>query len=472
MQATRTSNRATPPGDAAQELEFSQALATLDQLLQTPQLRARLAAQECVNAAQVYTTLPTIWLLITQRLGGGLTLSQAVSELLRHHRDLLPDNKRVRENTLSENNSSYNVARKKLPLAKIQAFARAVCDHLASTAQAGFLGRRVFILDGTTITLPPTPELRERFPPATNQYGQTVWPIAQLLVAHELHTGCATVPQVAPMYGPNNRSEAEMARDVMNELPAQSLILADSGFGIFSTAFHATRTGHRFLFRLTKSRFQALQRAAQLMDQQDGRSTHHLVWQPSSKDRKTSPELPDAAAVECFLHVVRLPNGEELYLVGNIEVEASSAAQLYQSRYDVEFDIRDLKVTMDTEHIRAKSYDTLMKELLGSVIAFNLVMQFRQQAAQRARVKPRRLSFSGVWTSFQDHLLRRTLATYQAWLAAYEQAIHSASRKRLPNRTQPRSSPRVSHPRRPKTTKFEKSLRKKPPTSPNAETVE
>ncbi|MFO1064871.1 MAG: hypothetical protein U0892_13480 [Pirellulales bacterium] len=71
------------------------------------------------------------------------------------------------------------------------------------------LGHRAFIIDGTTITLAPTEELAKAFPPASNQHGESVWPVAQLLVAHELQTGCAVVPQIDPMYGPNNVSEAK-----------------------------------------------------------------------------------------------------------------------------------------------------------------------------------------------------------------------------------------------------------------------
>jgi hypothetical protein len=115
---------------------------------------------------------------------------------------------------------------------------------------------------------------------------------------------------------------------------------------------------------------------------------------------------------------------------------------------------------MDTENIRAKSCDTMMKELLGSVIAFNLVMQFRKQAASLINVQPRQLSFRGVWTTFQDHLLRKELSSYADWKNAFEGALKSASRRRLPNRSKPRNYPRTSHPRRQKTTKFEKSLRK------------
>jgi hypothetical protein len=49
----------------------------------------------------------------------------------------------------------------------------------------------------------------------------------------------------------------------------------------------------------------------------------------------------------------------------------------------VEIDSRDLKVTRDTENIRGKRLDTVLMELLGLVIAYNLVAQFRRQAVKQ-----------------------------------------------------------------------------------------
>ena len=78
----------------------------------------------------------------------------------------------------------------------------------------------------------------------------------------------------------------------------------------------------------------------------------------------------------------------------------------------VEFDIRDVKVTMDTENIRVKSVCMVQKELMTSVVAYNLTAQFRRQAAKVASVEPRRLSFSGVWTSFREILLYGQSTTF------------------------------------------------------------
>ena len=91
-----------------EQAEFSKAVSILDELLGLPKMQRALLKEECPNAARIYGKLSTLWLLIIQRLGGGLTLSQAVSELVKHHTDLLPKNKRVREGTLSENTAAYS----------------------------------------------------------------------------------------------------------------------------------------------------------------------------------------------------------------------------------------------------------------------------------------------------------------------------------------------------------------------------
>lgn len=454
------------PNDAAlpaagPESHFVNARALLSELIRVPELAKVLEEAGAIHASRVYTQAPTLWLLVLQRLGGGLSLQAAVEELITHHTDILPRNRRVEEGTLSENNSTYNVARQRLPLRVVETFTNCLCDYLAKHSEPAWLDRRVFIIDGTTITLPPTAELKKAFPPATNQHGDSVWPVAMLMVASELSTGCVLAPQIDPMYGDNNSSEARQAAQIIHRLPAAAVVLADSGFGIFSVAHHCDQSGREFVFRLSTQRFKALRGQATVVDEGSGTRTWQLTWRPSGKDRQTNLNLPADASVEVFVHEIELEDGKLLYLVSNVEVDASAVGALYLKRYDVEFDIRDLKVTLDTESIRAKHLDTALKELMGSIIAYNLVAQFRRQAAKLARVEPRRLSFTGVWTVFRHRLLYQCFESFEQWRLAYQGALVGASHHKHPNRTRKRNYPRVAHPRRPKTTKFQKSLRKK-----------
>jgi len=375
------------------EKEFTSAVEMLQQLLPDDKLNQLQPS----GPAAVYTTMVTLWMLILQRLGGGKTLSAVVKDVLAHNRDLLPNNKRIQEGTISENSGAYSEARKRLDLETIEFFANRVSDSLIESAPPWFDGRRAFIIDGTTTTLAPTEELKKMFPPASNQHGETVWPVAMLMVAHELQSGCALPPEIGAMYGENNTSTA--------------------------------------------------------------------------KDRQTNPELPEDAAMEVTLHEVPI-EGETLYLVTTLQVPSKQAGEFYSYRYDVEHDIRDIKVSLDTENVRAKSVAMVKKELLTSIVAYNLTVQFRRQAAQLANLPPRRLSFTGVWNTFESFLLHQPPCSAADWQDRFEAALKIAARDKLPYRPG-RSYPRRAHPRRPKSTKFmkqqarkEKAANESPPEKP------
>lgn len=130
-----------------------------------------------LGPAAVDTTLVTLWMLTLQRLTGGMSLTAAVKEVLEHSRNLLPDNKRVREGQLSDNSGTDSTARKRLPMTAVELFAQRVCESLIERTPAWLGDRRAFVIDGTTITLPPTSELGHVYPPAVNQPGETVWPV-------------------------------------------------------------------------------------------------------------------------------------------------------------------------------------------------------------------------------------------------------------------------------------------------------
>ncbi len=408
-----------------------------------------------LGRAAVYTTLITLWMLTLQRLDGGASLAAAVKLIQESGRHLLPDNKRVREGRLSKNSGAYSEARKRLPLPVVELFAGRICQSLVERSPSWFGEQRAYLIDGTTLTLSPTSELRKAFPPATNQLGETVWPVLLLLVAHELQSGCALIPELGAMYGKDNTSEAKLAAAIAQRLPPRSLALADSGFGIFSVAYAMVNRGHKILFRLSKSRYKAIVRRATLLEATANSTTHRLRWTPSGKDRLTNPDLPTDAAIDVILHKIELPSGDFLMLVTTLPWASHEAAEAYSRRYDVEHDLRDLKVTMRLEKIRAGSQEMVRKEILCSVVAYNLVLEFRRQAANVAKLPPRRLSFTGVWNTFEIYLLHQAPSTRSQWIERYEKALNIASKDKLPNRPN-RNYAREAHPRRPKSTKFMK----------------
>ena len=64
----------------------------------------------------VFTTLATLWLMIMQRLGGGLSMKAVLRDVLDIGEDIFPDCKRVRERNLSARDTAFSDARQRLSL--------------------------------------------------------------------------------------------------------------------------------------------------------------------------------------------------------------------------------------------------------------------------------------------------------------------------------------------------------------------
>lgn len=401
----------------------------------------------------VFTAAVVTWMLLYQRLDTDASLEAAVKHLMETRPQLLPDNKRVRENNLSEKTGGYSQARQRLSMETVDWFSNRVCQSLIEQSPPWLGDRRMFTVDGTTMTLAPEKALQQEFPPASNQHGTGIWPVALLTVVHELASGCALLPEVGAMYGENAISETTLAIRAFAQLPERSIVLADSGFGIFSVAHHLHQSGHDFLFRMTKSRFNALRKQATLVSRGGHFKTYSHSWVPSPKDRSTNPDLPADAAISVHLHEIKINEHLTLHLVTTLEEHANTLADIYDHRDDVEIDIRNLKVVMDTENIRARSVEMFHKELKTSVVAYNLVSQFRRQAAELENLPPRRMSFKRTWSTFRIFLLRQIHSEPAAWRASFEQALYHAMGDKLPIRNR-RKYKRESYPRRPKSNQF------------------
>jgi hypothetical protein len=250
-------------------------------------------------------------------------------------------------------------------------------------------------------------------------------------------------------------------RTCLQRLPENSIVMGDANFGIFSMAYEAQQTGHSFLLRLTKSRFQSLRKKATLVSQGEDSEICSLRWTPSARERKTNPHLPAEAAIQVRLHTVKVHEKLTLWMVTNLPEDGWELASLYKQRNDLEIDIRNLKVVLDAEHIRARSEAMFRKELYTSIVSYNLMTQFRRQAAQLAQLPTRRLSFTSVWNTYREFLLKGWFTTPAQWRERYRIALHYAMRDVLPNRPG-RSYEREAYPKRPKSDQFKK--RKKPPS--------
>lgn len=399
----------------------------------------------------VYTTAVVVMLMILQRLVQGRgTLSGVVQQLLSGQLgDLLPEHKRIEEETLSGNTGTYSRARGRLPKLVVEMAADQTVEYLLAGHKEALpgLGRQAFLLDGSSVDLPHTPALVKAYPPASNQLGDAHFPMMRVLVAHDLVSGIALRPAWGPMYGSQAVSEQFLAEQVIGRLPEGSIIVYDRNFGVFSVNWYANQKHYPILARLTDSRARSLNRG-KLPSQAD----QWMDWKPSRWDRKAHPDLPANACIRVrFIatQVVRKGKVIQLYLVTTLDLGVEQILELYGFRWEIELDLRSLKQTVHLHSLRSKTPAMAEKELILGVTAYNFVRAAILVAAEAANLDPRRISFSRAQDVVNACLPRLQAAgSEEEYAVEVKRMVRRIAQCKLPQSQHRPSYPRAVWPRR------------------------
>ena len=316
-------------------------------------------------------------------------------------------------------------------------------EQLRSQLQEGWPGLRrpVFVIDGSSLQLPHEPELVQAYPPGSNQHGENHWPVMKVVVFHDAVSGLAQQPSWGPMYGPEAVSEQKLAEQGLGRLPADAVVLADGNFGIFAFAHAVMDSGRQLVVRLTKERALSILRGRPVGKLAD----IAVVWEPSCWDRQAHPELPATAKLRgriiVFPHSER--SDDRIFVFTTLDLSPDEVARIYQLRWNVETDLRSLKKTVAIHQLSGHSVEMVEKELVIAVTAYNLVRAVMGLGAARMGLKPRELSFSGVYGVVQAVLPQLVRAGSEAELDYWlERMLRYAAACKLPKRSARRSFPR------------------------------
>ena len=396
-------------------------------------------ASEAFSRRRIYTLGVVVRLMMLQWLLPKLTLSEAVQQLVGSRKDSGSKSGKA----ISPRPAAYCKARQKLPTLVADRVLEQIVERLRGWLPANPVlpDRSVFVLDGSTLLLPPSPALAAAYPPHNGPKAGSHWPLLRLAVLQDVQTGLALRPQ----WGPETVSEQALGLETLAQLPPAAAVIGDRNFGIFGVAWAAHRHGHPALLRLTR------ERAERLAGEPLAAGFERLLtWKPSRWDRCGGPYAPDAAVTGQLvcLPATASPEGELLYLFSTLDLPADRLAALYALRWNVETDLRSIKQTVRLQEISARSPQLLEKELLLAFAAYNLVRAVICLAAEKAQAPPRRLSFTNVYTLVETFLPQLAAApNRQAWTACWEHIIDLATCYFLPQRSKRRSYPRAIWPK-------------------------
>lgn len=392
----------------------------------------------------IYTPRVVMWMMMQQRLDARGTLESTVAQLVLGRFDpLLSQCKRARERNIGLGTAGYCQARQNLPKMLMDRAVEEIVQRLRN-----YLGERlpqwerpVYVIDGSSFQLDPHPDLRQAYPPARNPRRPSHWPVLRIVVLHDVVTGLAQEPSWGPMYGPEAVSEQALAERAMNALPPGGVLIADRNFGIFAIAHSAHQKGQDVVVRMTEPRAKRLLKAP---ISQPG--AYAMEWKPSERERKKYGLRADDA-VHGWLIAWRIGRGKSkqwLYLFTTLLLAPEKIVELYGKRWHIETDLRSLKQTVRLNHLSVQSVDTMEKELLAAILAYNFVRAVMCLAARKAGIDSRQLSFTYAYDLVQN-AIAGVLAgpTLAIQTERMEHLIDLVARCRLPRRTKRRSYPRA-----------------------------
>jgi Transposase DDE domain len=350
---------------------------------------------------RIFSPLVTLWVFLAQVLSADHSCRAAVARLIAHR---LSRGQRP----CSAQTGAYCQARQRLPEKFFSSVACSVGRALDAKAEQRWLwkGRRVYMFDGTTVTMPDTPENQKDYPQVYNQKPGLGFPIARLGALISLACG-AVVNLGFCQYAGKGQGEVSLLRRLWDVLLPGDVLLADSLTSNFTNIVQLQSRGVALVSRLNKAHRTADFRRGRRLGPDD----HVVQWRKPtsirSLDWQTYKALPEYITIRETRIRVRQPGfrTREIVVVTTLldpeQASKEELASLYRARWNNELDLRSLKSSMQMSELRCKTPELVRKEVWAHILAYNLIRTVMAQAAARHDVAPRTISFTGAMQTLE-----------------------------------------------------------------------
>jgi hypothetical protein len=341
---------------------------------------------------RVYSPVTTIWGFLSQVLSEDHSCRDAVSRIIAHRA----------ANGLavcSPNTASYCTARSRLLTGVLSTLARRTAKELQTSApdQWKWNGRSVFIVDGSSVSMPDTEENQAVYPQPPNQKPGIGFPLARIAMLLSLSTGACHDLAIAPYKG-KGTGETNLFRQMYDTLQRGDVVLGDALFDDYFIAWELCRRGIDLVARAQYERTGS--RIAQ-----SGEDDDLLVWQRPNKPRGMTGEqyrsYPKTLVMRQVTVDARDKNNrvKQFKVVTTIldqSIDGKQIGDLFERRWEGEVDIRSIKSTMQMDILRCKTPDMVHKEIWTHLLAYNLLRTVMAVAADENDIEPRQVSFKGA----------------------------------------------------------------------------
>jgi putative transposase len=351
----------------------------------------------------IYTPAVTVWVFLSQCLSADHSCREAVARLAawRTAQGLSP---------CSSDTGAYCTAREALPEPACQELVRRTGRELEREAPESWLwqGRRVLVVDGSTVTMPDTLENQAEYPQAKTQSPGCGLPIARVLVVFSLAVG-VVIEAAIGRYAGKRTGENNLFRTLHNTLTEGDVVLADRCYsGWFDVALLLQRGVDAVVrkHQLRSTDFRTGRRLA--------REDHLVRLAKPQRPEWLSSEVYQTLPAELLLREVRVRVKQRGFRTKSVvivttlldaqEYPADQIAELYRRRWQAELHLRNLKIVLQMDHLRCKTPHRVRNEFYMHLVAYNLVRRVMALAAIEAKMLPWQISFKATMQSLNNFL--------------------------------------------------------------------
>jgi hypothetical protein len=321
---------------------------------------------------------------------------------------------------------AYCTARARLPLELLRELLRRVCviggRQVKPADPRRWKGHRVWHMDGSSFSMPDTPELQAAFGQPGGQADGCGFPVAHILCLFDVATGLVSDCIVSPL----RTHDMQHASELHGSMEWGDILVADRAFEsyfhlalLLQRGMHLVMPAHQKrqvdFRRKERRRGKKKKRLERLRLRRCGHCDQIVRWtKPRKKPKWMTPAqfdaLPETIEMREIKRTVRLDTGHRqvIVLVTTLLDEklypAEELVKLLQGRWQVEVNLRHLKTTMKMGILRSQTVDGVRKELWMFLIVYNLVRLIMLEASQRRAVEAERISFADVlyWVRHGD----------------------------------------------------------------------
>jgi len=293
----------------------------------------------------------------------------------------------------STHTGGYCRARQRLPLEMVSGLTRYLGQRIDQQLPEEWRwhDRRVRLVDGTTVTMPDTPENQAAYPQQRRQKEGLGFPICRVVGITCLSSGALLNAAVGRFNGKGG-DEQTLLRSIQETLESGDIIVGDAFFPtfFFIAAMQAQDVDILMEQQGARKRVTDFRRGKRL-----GQRDHLITIRKPKQKPDWISETAYQAAPETIT-VRELKTSGKVMVTTMICPKVVSKAELkalYKQRWSVELDIRHIKDTMGMNILSCKTPEMALKEIWVYLLAYNLIRLLMVQAAFIAEVIPREISF-------------------------------------------------------------------------------